>query len=88
MERLTDKHEAILIKEITENKPHNEAVIEALRKLAAYEDTGLSPDEVMALKAERDAAVSENKPDKRINFSKLNYSELCAFLEKHPQYKI
>ena len=32
-----------------------EAVKSALQRLAAYEDTGLTPDEITALKADRDA---------------------------------
>ena len=32
------------------------------KKLAAYEDTGLTPDEVVALKAERDALFNELHP--------------------------
>lgn len=27
-------------------------------------------------------------PDKRVDFSKLSYSELCSFLEKHPRAKL
>ena len=27
-------------------------------------------------------------PDKRVDFSKLSYSELCSFLEKHPKAKL
>jgi hypothetical protein len=27
-------------------------------------------------------------PDKRVDFSKLSYCELCAFLENHPKAKL
>ena len=27
-------------------------------------------------------------PDKRVDFSKLSYSELCSFLEQHPKAKL
>ena len=39
-------------------------------KLAAYEDTLLTPDEVVALKAERDALLAEKE------FGKMDYDEL------------
>jgi dynactin complex subunit len=49
-----------------------------------------------AVKQEREVVLNgavfgemgRESPDKRVDFSKLSYSELCAFLERNPKMKL
>jgi len=42
----------------------------------------------MCLKGAVTGETGRETPDKRVDFSKLSYSELCSFLEKNPQAKL
>lgn len=60
MERLSDNATEIINELHTERLDYASEylpLIDAAQKLAAYEDTGLEPEEIAKLRAERDAAI-------------------------------
>lgn len=52
-------------------------------RLAAYEDTGITPAEIAALKAERDAAVRDLEKLMPISY----FDDRCEFCKKDEGYK-
>jgi hypothetical protein len=42
----------------------------------------------VTLKSAVSGETGRETPDKRVDFSKLSYSELCSFLENHPKARI
>ncbi|MCL1903847.1 MAG: hypothetical protein FWF94_05480 [Oscillospiraceae bacterium] len=85
------------------DKAVNEAVNDALKGLQEQIDSLKSAIDEIFVKQNESAAkhdctlnlngavtgeTGREAPDKRVDFSKLSYSELCSFLEKHPRAKL
>ena len=72
-----------------------EAVKEVFGDLQAQIDTlksaisaSAAPESDIELNGATTGETGRETPDKRVDFSKLSYSELCSFLEKHPRTKL
>lgn len=78
IDALTDSFDEVIEKAI------EKAVEKAFKKAEEVQEKSRAIELQGAITGE----TGRETPDKRVDFSKLSYSELCSFLERHPQAKI